>query len=112
MFNRVKRKDHENGFDIEIDQGRFRIRFAQYYYIVQWIADAVIGCFFIAGSVMNLLGTPPPYSNIAYLIGSLAMIVRPVIRVIRHISIRRPQDEEEEEENDASEEKSNKPFSG
>ncbi|QVY61186.1 YrhK family protein [Cytobacillus gottheilii] len=101
MLKNVKRKEYDGGIDIEIDQGRFKIQFAQYTYIIQWIADTVIGCFFITGSILNLLNVPSVYPNSAYLIGSLAMIVRPIIRVFRHINIRKLT-QEDEEKNDTS----------
>ena len=49
----------------------------------------ILGCFFITGSILNLLDSDYFYSDMAYLIGSLAMTVRPIIKVYKHIQVKK-----------------------
>jgi uncharacterized membrane protein len=88
LLNRFKKKRENGQTDLKIDKGTFEIHVSRYYSIIQWIADVVLGCFFVTGSILNLMGVNPLYPNIAWLIGSLAMTVRPIIRVIKHITIK------------------------
>lgn len=89
MLGRIKKEEHEDGVDLKIEHRSFNIFLLRYSNIITWIADVILGCFFITGSILNLLDSDPLYSNMAYLIGSLAMTVRPIIKVYKHIQIKK-----------------------
>ena len=89
MFGRIEKKEHENGADLKIEHKNFNIFILRYSNIITWIANMILGCFFIIGSILNLLDSDSFYSDMAYLIGSLAMTVRPIIKVYKHIQVKK-----------------------
>lgn len=96
MIKKAKRKERKDGnIDFEIEHRHFKIKFFSYYSLIEWIADVMIGSFFILGSVLNFFGVEALYSYLCYLIGSLSMTVRPTIKVIKHIKIRKKKEDEE-----------------
>ncbi|WP_338471522.1 YrhK family protein [Niallia sp. XMNu-256] len=99
MFGRIKKEEDENGVVLKIEHKKFNIFILRYSYIITLIADIILGCFFITGSILNLLGSDPFYSNMSYLIGSLAMTVRPIIRVYKHIQVKKKDDGEDNNRN-------------
>lgn len=88
MIKQVKRKEQKGEeIDFKIERRHFTVQLFSYYSLIQWLADIMVGSFFILGSILNFLNVETSYSYICYLIGSLAMTVRPTIKVIKHIKI-------------------------
>lgn len=80
---KFKTKENDERDDFEILGKRFKIYFIEKYAVIQLIGDILVGLFFVTGSVLNLAGAPAVYGNVAYLIGSLSLTIRPIIKVIR-----------------------------
>ncbi|MCF3942808.1 YrhK family protein [Oceanobacillus alkalisoli] len=83
LFPKIKTKEQGNQYDLEITYGRFRLYIIKKYDSIQLIGDILTGISFVSGSILNLTGAPSMYGQILYLIGSLALTVRPTIKVIR-----------------------------
>lgn len=80
---KIRTKDQGDRYDLEIVGSKFTLYFKGKYAIIQLIGDILVGISFVTGSILNLAGAPSVYGNVAYLIGSLSLTVRPTIKVIR-----------------------------
>lgn len=98
IFPKLRTKDQGDRYDLELDEGKYKIFFMEKYATIQLMGDILVGIFFVTGSVLNLFGTPAVYGNIAYLIGSLSLAVRPTIKTIRRMWISNKYKDEDDED--------------
>ncbi|GGB38498.1 hypothetical protein F3157_11075 [Virgibacillus dakarensis] len=80
---KIETKEQGDRHDIEVNCRKFKLYFMEKYATIQLMGDILVGISFLTGSILNLIGTPSVYGNGFYLIGSLSLIVRPTIKIIR-----------------------------
>lgn len=80
---KTKEDQQRNKYDLEIKNGHFKIYFTEKYASIQLFGDIAVGFFFVFGSLINIFGGPSVISNSAYLVGSLSLTVRPILKIIR-----------------------------
>lgn len=93
---KTKQNQNQNVEDIEITNGKFKIYLTEKYASIQLLGDILVGFFFVFGSLMNIFGAPEVIGNSSYLIGSLSLTVRPILKIIRRTWIYNEQKEQEE----------------
>lgn len=69
--------------DIEIESKRFKIYFQQKYQIISLTNDVITGLMFVAGSLLNLFGAPAVYGSVIYLLASIFLTIRPILKILR-----------------------------
>ena len=89
LLPKIKTKDRGDHYDLEINYGKFRLYILKKYDSIQLIGDILTGISFVTGSILNLTGASTIYGQILYLIGSLALTVRPTIKIIRRTRIKK-----------------------
>lgn len=80
IMPKIKRKEN----DVEIEAKRFKIYFQKKYQVISLTNDVITGLMFIAGSLLNLFGAPAIYGNVIYLLASIFLTIRPLLKIFRH----------------------------
>lgn len=80
--------------DIIVKIGIFELYFENVYSIYSLINDLLIGILFIGGSLVSLFDGPARIGQVLYLIGSIALILRPLIKIIQNTHVYRQQNED------------------
>ncbi|MFC0013607.1 MULTISPECIES: YrhK family protein [Allobacillus] len=97
---KTKEDPHRNQYDLEIKNGKFKIYFTEKYASIQLLGDIAVGFFFVFASLNNIFGGPSIISNSAYLIGSLSLTVRPILKIIRRTWVYNEKKQNEQEKAD------------
>lgn len=88
---KLKRKRHKidsgKDEDVELEAGRMRVYFRNRYSLISLINDFLLGIVYMFGSIVNLLGWPSIYSTYLFLAGGLFLTLRPVLKIMRNVSI-------------------------
>jgi len=79
--------------DIILNIGNFEVYFENIYSIYSLINDLLIGLLFTGGSLSNLLDGPQLLGQILFLIGSIALILRPLLKIIQNTHVYKEQNE-------------------
>lgn len=79
--------------DIIINIGSFEVYFENIYSIYSLINDLLIGILFTGGSLSNLLDGPPRLGQTLFSIGSIALILRPLLKIIQNTHVYKEQNE-------------------
>ncbi|WP_227521943.1 YrhK family protein [Bacillus solitudinis] len=74
---------------LSIQAGRFRIFFNKRYRVITVLNDLLIGVLFLTGSCLNFFSITETYANVFYLLGSLFLVGRPVLRLMHNTSLRK-----------------------
>lgn len=77
--------------DVEIKTKGFKIYFQKKYQVISLTNDVITGLMFIAGSLASILGAPKIYGNVIYLIASILLTVRPLLKILHKTWISRVQ---------------------
>src|SRR5699024_5061808 len=80
--------------DIIVKVGNFELYFENIYSIYSLINDLLIGILFIGGSLVSLLDGPDRLGQVLYFIGSIALILRPLIKIIQNTHVYRQHNED------------------
>lgn len=83
IIPKIRTNESDNKYDLEVDQGPFEIYFKEKYASLQILVDVVVGLFFVTGSILNFMESAQVLGNISYLIGSVALALRAVLKIIR-----------------------------
>ncbi len=94
---KTKEDQQRNKYDLEIKNGHFKIYFTEKYASIQLFGDIAVGFFFVFGSLINIFGGPSVISNSAYLVGSLSLTVRPILKIIRRTWIYNEKKEDDQD---------------
>lgn len=89
LLPKIKTKENGDRYDLELSNGRFSLYVITKYESIQLIGDILTGISFVTGSILNITGAASIYGQILYLIGSLALTVRPTIKIIRRSKLNR-----------------------
>ncbi|GGN64214.1 hypothetical protein GCM10007971_31890 [Oceanobacillus indicireducens] len=89
LLPKIKTKENGDRYDLELSNGRFSLYVIKKYESIQLIGDILTGISFVTGSILNITGAASIYGQILYLIGSLALTVRPTIKIIRRSKLNR-----------------------
>lgn len=89
LLPKIKTKENGDRYDLELTYGRFSLYVIKKYESIQLIGDILTGISFVTGSILNITGAASIYGQILYLIGSLALTVRPTIKIIRRSKLNR-----------------------
>lgn len=89
LLPKIKTKENGDRYDLELSNGRFSLYVIKKYESIQLIGDILTGISFVMGSILNITGAASIYGQILYLIGSLALTVRPTIKIIRRSKLNR-----------------------
>ncbi|MFC5713017.1 YrhK family protein [Thalassorhabdus alkalitolerans] len=74
---------------LDVKAGRFRLYFYRRYKVITVINDLLIGILFVTGSLLNFSSQTEIFGMVAYLLGSIFLFIRPLLRLIRNTSLRR-----------------------
>lgn len=85
LFPKIRNRKKGNRTDFEMIYGRFKIYFIEKFKVIQLLGDIFIGLFFVTGSILNLMDIDMIYGLVSYLVGSIIMIVRPILKVLEHV---------------------------
>lgn len=109
MLPKIRRKRHKvdtgKDEDVELKTGRLRIYFHNRYSLISLINDFLLGIVYTMGSVVSIVGWPSIYSTYLFLAGGIFLILRPVLKILRNISIYKDKDFIKRDFIDAEEEK-------
>lgn len=98
---KVKRKRHKldtgKDEDVELKAGSLRVYFRNRYSMVSLLNDFLVGIVYILGSIVILMGWPIIYSTYFFLAGGIFLTIRPVLSILRNISIYKHKDYIEED---------------
>lgn len=88
---KIRRKKHERQIpkdeDVVVKVGKLRIYFQNYYTIISLVNDVLLGGLFLIGSIATLLNAAGWIRQWSYLIGSLFMLMRPILKILRNVFI-------------------------
>lgn len=111
LLPKIKRKRHKvdtgKDEDVELETGHLRVYFHNRYSLISLINDFLLGIVYTLGSIVSIFGWPSIYSTYLFLAGGLFLILRPVLKILRNISIYKDKDCIEQDFVDAEEEKEN-----
>lgn len=82
-----KLKSRPKKRDIKVSIGGLELYFENVYSIISLINDLLLGVLYLVGSLSNLLNGPEMLGQISYLIGSIFLILRPLIKLGQNIFI-------------------------
>ena len=84
-----KTKTYTNGetTDISIHGQSLEVYFKRKYTFFQLVGDVLVGIFFVTGSILNFFPSTELFGRIAYLLGSLSLTIRPLLKIIRNMWI-------------------------
>ncbi|MFC2947102.1 YrhK family protein [Virgibacillus sediminis] len=100
LLPKIKTREKDDRYDLEVVQGPFKIYFTEKYATLQLIGDILVGVSFVTGSILNFWDATDLYGNIAYLLGSLSLTIRPILKIIRKTWIYGTKKEETDSEVD------------
>lgn len=83
---RVRREIQDTNY-LKVHLGRFRFFFYRQYDLVSLINDVLIGLAFVAGSILNFMDSMVTFGNILYLLGSLFLLARPLLKIIHNSTL-------------------------
>ncbi len=75
--------------DIIVEIGDLELYFQNAYSIVSLINDMLIGVLYLGGSLSNLLNGPELLGKVLYLLGSISLILRPLIQLVQNVYVYR-----------------------
>ena len=81
--------DKSAGGDIEFHLGTEEITLRGRYEIVSIANDILVGLWFLAGSILFLYPTMATVAIWFFIIGSVEMLIRPVIRMVRRVHLQK-----------------------
>ncbi|MCU4297128.1 hypothetical protein D3I60_08540 [Brevibacterium permense] len=79
----------ESSRDIHLRIGREELVIRQRYQVISIANDVLIGAWFLIGSFMFFSDALMTTGTWLFVIGSVEMLIRPVIRLIRHLHLQR-----------------------
>ena len=98
-FRRKKfKKTSRTKNDIILNIGSFEVYFENIYSIYSLINDLLIGLLFIAGSLFNLFDAPPVIGQSLFLIGSIALVLRPLFKMTQNTHVYKEQNKNKKSE--------------
>ncbi|MCT1578738.1 YrhK family protein [Oceanobacillus kimchii] len=80
---RIKNYKEGNKQDFSIYSQSLEVYFQEKYNFLQLIGDVLVGIFFVTGSILNFFAITDFYGNVAYLLGSLSLTIRPLLKILR-----------------------------
>ncbi|SFE26529.1 YrhK-like protein [Lentibacillus persicus] len=72
----------------DLKAGRFRLYFRRKYRLISLSNDLLIGFFFITGSILNFFTATASFGSIAYLLGSIFLASRPILKIIHNTGLK------------------------
>ncbi len=84
---RIKNYTNGDTKDISIAGQSLEIYFKEKYASLQLLGDILVGIFFVSGSILNFFQSVSLYGNILYLLGSLSLTIRPLLKITKRIWI-------------------------
>lgn len=78
-----------SGQDIEFRIGHDEVVLRRRYEVLSIVNDILVALWFIVGSVLFFSPTTTYAGTWLFLLGSIQLLIRPVIRLVRHVHIRR-----------------------
>ena len=84
QFPKIKTYKKDNSTGLSIQGKSLELYFKQKYRFLQLAGDVLVGIFFVSGSIMNFFDATALYGSIAYLLGSLSLTIRPLLKIIRN----------------------------
>lgn len=84
--------------DMMMTVGNLKFYFENLYSIYSLINDLLIGILFIGGSLSNLLDGPPILGQTLFFIGSIALILRPLLKIIQNTHVYKKENENKNSE--------------
>lgn len=98
---KLKRKRHKldtgKDEDIEMKAGSLRVYFRNRYSMISLINDLLLGFVYTMGSIVTLVGWPSIYSTYLFLAGGIFLTLRPILSILRNISVYKDKDYIEED---------------
>ncbi len=85
----VKKQAHQNDSDLHVVAGREKIVVEKRYEVASIVNDFMIGAWFLAGSILFFWQTTMETGTWFFVMGSAQLIIRPAVRLIRHIHMKR-----------------------
>lgn len=79
----------DKSHDITLHIGREELVIRQRYRVVSIVNDVLIGVWFLIGSFMFFSDSLMFAGTCLFVIGSIEMLIRPVIRLFRHLHLQR-----------------------
>jgi hypothetical protein len=79
----------ESNRDIHLRIGREELVIRQRYQVISISNDVLIGVWFLVGSFMFFSDSLTYTGTWLFVIGSVEMLIRPIIRLIRHLHLQR-----------------------
>ncbi|WP_101842644.1 YrhK family protein [Halobacillus sp. Marseille-P3879] len=73
---------------LDLKAGRFRVFFWKRYKFISLFNDVLVGVFFITGSSLNFFSITALWGNLCYLLGSLFLGTRPVLKFIHDTTLK------------------------
>lgn len=86
-FPKIKTYKKDDSTDISIKGKSLEFYFKRKYTFLQLAGDVLVGIFFVTGSIMNFFPATSFYGSIAYLLGSISLTIRPLLKIIRSMWI-------------------------
>ncbi|WP_339227812.1 YrhK family protein [Oceanobacillus sp. FSL K6-2867] len=85
----LKTKTYTRGYtkDISIYGQSLEVYFKKKYTFFQLVGDVLVGIFFVTGSILNFFSSTELFGSIAYLLGSLSLTIRPLLKILRNMWI-------------------------
>lgn len=93
---KLKRKRHKLDIgkdeDVELKAGSLRVYFRNRYSMIALINDFLLGIVYTMGSIVTLVGWPSIYSTYLFLAGGIFLTLRPILSILRNISVYKDKD--------------------
>jgi hypothetical protein len=89
MALKSKRSAGQNPDDLYITLGQEEIVIEQRYEVISIVNDFMIGTWFLIGSVLFFRAQTTEAGTWFFVIGSAQLLIRPAIRLVRHIHLKR-----------------------
>jgi len=91
-----KMKKDKNYFEFDI--GSFGVFFNKKYHLVSTVNDLMLGIWFVAGSVFFLFHSTMMAGTILFILGSLQLLARPILKLLHGFFIRKETEQEMKED--------------
>lgn len=75
--------------DLEINLGEYELFFKQRYTILSYTNDILLGLWFLIGSVFFFWESTKTAGVWLFVLGSIQLIIRPIIRIVHRIHLKR-----------------------
>lgn len=85
----VSMHDAEGTHDLVVRLGRDELVIRRRYEVVSIVNDVLIGLWFLVGTILFFDDATVYYGTWLFLIGSIEMLIRPTIRLARHLHLQR-----------------------